>query len=189
MEAVGPKTKFMKEVNCLKVRLHRTEAGRSNQNFAAKREIGELKKCWRNRMLKRKVPKRLWDYGLVYEASILNFVPRGNNVRSGMEMVTGQTVDISEWIDFEFYDLVWYYDQKKMDMTDDGRCLARWLGVSHRVGSDLCYWLITQSGKVIARTTVQHVVRDDYLDTRIGEQVNSFDRALEDRLNDTKLLH
>jgi hypothetical protein len=38
---------------------------------------------------------------------MLNFVSRGNNVRSGMEMVTGQTVDISEWLDFEFYDLVW----------------------------------------------------------------------------------
>ena len=50
-EAVGPKTEFMKEVNPLKVRLHGTEAGRSNQNFAAKREIGELKKRWRNRML------------------------------------------------------------------------------------------------------------------------------------------
>ena len=99
-------------------------------------------------------------------------------------MITGQTIDYSEWLDFEFYDLVWFYDQKKMDMTEDGRCLGRWLGVSHCVGSNLCYWLATQSGKVIACTTVQHVVRDDYLDTHIGEQINLFDRALEDRLND-----
>jgi hypothetical protein len=82
--------------------------------------------------------------------------------------------------------MVAYYDQKKLDMTEDGCCLARWLlGVSHCVGSDLCYWLVTQSGIVIARTTVQHVVRDEYLDTRIGEQINSFDCALENRLNDT----
>ena len=54
-------------------------------------------------------------------------------------MVTGQTPDISEWIDFEFYDRVWFYDQKKMEMDDTGRKLARWLGVAHRVGSDLRY--------------------------------------------------
>jgi hypothetical protein len=55
----------MEEVNRLKVRLKRAEVGRSNQNYAAEREIGELKKRWRNRMVRKKVPKRLWDYGLV----------------------------------------------------------------------------------------------------------------------------
>ena len=43
-EIVGPGTEFMKEVNRLKVRMRRSEVGRSNQNHAAEREIGELKK-------------------------------------------------------------------------------------------------------------------------------------------------
>ena len=55
-EVVGPRTDFMKEVNQLKIRLKRSEAGQSNQSYAAEREIGEFKKRWRNRMLKRKVP-------------------------------------------------------------------------------------------------------------------------------------
>jgi hypothetical protein len=92
-EVVGPKTDFMKEVNRLKIRLRRSEAGRSNQNYAAEREIGELKKRWRNRMLNRKVPPRLWDYGLTYEANILNRIPRGREQRTGIEMVTGETLD------------------------------------------------------------------------------------------------
>ena len=74
-EIVGPRTDFMKEVNRLKIKLKRSEVGRSNQNYAAEREIGELKKQWRNRMLKRKVPPQLWDYGLVYETNILNRIP------------------------------------------------------------------------------------------------------------------
>ena len=105
-------------------------------------------------MLKRKVPPRLWDYGLIYETNILNRIPRGRNQRTGMETVTGETPDISEWLDFEFYDRVWYYDHKKIEIDGSGRRLARWLGVAHRVGSDLCYWLLLESGKVIARTTV-----------------------------------
>ena len=65
-EMVGPKTDFMKEVNRLKIRLKRAEVGRSNQNYAAEREIGELKKSWQNRIIRKNVPQRLWDYGLIY---------------------------------------------------------------------------------------------------------------------------
>ena len=55
-EVTGQHTDFMKEVNRLTIRLRRSEAGRSNQNYAAKRENGELKKRWRNRMHKSKPP-------------------------------------------------------------------------------------------------------------------------------------
>jgi hypothetical protein len=187
-EVTGQHTDFMKEVNRLKIRLRRSEAGRSNQNYAAEREIGELKKRWRNRMLKSKVPPRLWDYGLVYESNILNRIPRGRHQRTGIEMVTGETPDISEWIDFEFYDRVWYYDQKKIEIDGSGRRLARWLGVAHRIGSDLCYWLLLESGKIIARTTVQHVVREDYLNDDVKLEIERFDRSVEDRLSDQNFM-
>ena len=72
-----------------------------------------------------------------------------------------------------------------MDMSDDGRCLAQWLGVSHWVGSNLCYWLVTEHGNVIARTTVQHVVRNDYLDPNINDKIVAFNDALVARLDDT----
>jgi hypothetical protein len=185
-EVIGPKTDFMKEVNRLKIRLKRSEAGRLNQNYAAEREIGELKKRWRNRMLKRKVPPRLWDYGLVYETNdILNTrIPRGQQQQTGIELITGETPDISEWLDFEFYDRVWYYNQKKIKIDGSGRCLACWLGVAHRVGSDLCYWLLLESGKVIARTTVQHVVRDNYLNDDIRREIERFDQLVDERLSD-----
>ena len=112
-------------------------------------------------------------------------MPRGREQRTGIEMVTGETPDISEWIDFEFYDWVWYYDQKKIEIDRSGRRLARWLGVAHRVGgSDLCYWLLPESGKVIARTTVQHVVRDDHLNDNTIREIERFDRAVEERMSD-----
>jgi hypothetical protein len=41
--------------------------------------------------------------------------------------------------------------------------LVRWLGVLHHVGSDLCYWLVTDSGQVVSKTSVEHVTHDDYL--------------------------
>ena len=43
----------------------------------------------------------------MYEGEILSRMARGSSKRSGYEMVTGNTPAISEWLDFEFYDLVW----------------------------------------------------------------------------------
>jgi hypothetical protein len=164
------------------------KSGRSNQNYAAEREIGELKKRWRNRMTRKNVPRRLWDYGLIYEAGILNRIPRGNNDRTGLEIVTGETPDISEWIDFEFFDRVWYYDHKKIELDGTGKKLARWLGIAHRVGSDLCYWLLLPNGSVIARTTVQHVTRSDMLVEDVKMQIERFDQQVEQRLNDDNFI-
>ena len=58
----------------------------------------------------------------------------------------------------EFIDLCryWYYNN---DKTEGNTCI--WIRVSHRVGSALCYWVLTEKGKIIARTTVQHVTRDE----------------------------
>ena len=82
----------MKVVIRFKIKLKQSEVGHSNQNYAAERKIGELQKRWRNRMLKRKVPPRLWDYGLVYETNILNRIPRGQQLCPGIEIVTDKTL-------------------------------------------------------------------------------------------------
>ena len=72
----------------------------------------------------------------------------GRDRRTGYKEVTGDTTEISKWIDFEMYDLVYWIDLlNKPDTSDNVRRLGRWLGISHRVCSDMCYWLITDSGK------------------------------------------
>ena len=89
---------------------------------------------------------------------------RGQDRRTVYDEVTGQTSEISEWLDFEFYDLIYWYDRPtKPDASNNVRRLARWLGISHRVGSDMCYWLITESGKLISKTSVEHITRDDMI--------------------------
>ena len=77
----------MKEVSRFKIKLKRSKVGQSNQNYAAEREIGELKKRWRNRMLKRKVPPRLWDYGLLNETNILNRILTDSSSALGLKLL------------------------------------------------------------------------------------------------------
>ena len=183
-EQTGKNTPMMKEVRRLRIRMRNSEKGRSNQNHKAETEIRELKKRWKTRMVEKNVPKRLWDYGLVYMAEILSITARGSNQRPGLEEISGQTIDISEWLDFEFYDSVWYWDEKKTDMTDDQGKVGRWLGIAHRIGSDMTYWILTKGGNVIARSTVQHITLSDMAKDTVKTAVQEYDAAVITRLND-----
>ena len=65
-EFTGRAAEFVKEACRMRIRLYFSEQGRRNQNQSEEREIGFLAKRWRARMHKKKVPKSLWDFGLVY---------------------------------------------------------------------------------------------------------------------------
>jgi hypothetical protein len=175
-EQVGPHTPMMKEIRQLCIKMHNSEKGQSSQNHRAETEIRELKHRWKARMVERQVPPRLWDYGVVYVSENLSITARSKNGQPGMEEVKGETIDISEWLDFEFYDYVWYWDEKKMDMTQEQRLVGRWLGIAHRIGSNMTYWILTKNGKVIARSTVQHITMTDMAQPAIQQDsVRLFD--------------
>ncbi|KAI2498321.1 Reverse transcriptase (RNA-dependent DNA polymerase) [Fragilaria crotonensis] len=142
----------MKVVRRNQIRLLLAEKGRgTTQNHRAETEIREIKTKWKTRMRENQVPSRLWDYGLVYISEIQSLLARGPDQRPGIEKILGQTVDISEWLDFDFYDRVWYWDHHKTDMNNEQARIGRWLGIAHRVGSDMTYWILTRAGHVIAR--------------------------------------
>jgi hypothetical protein len=78
--------------------------------------------------------------------------------------LTGETLDISEYTDFDFYQFVIYYDLN--DDSEDGKGrqkLARWLGPSPWVGQGLCYYLLKPNGQYIARSMVRLITPDDYV--------------------------
>ena len=69
------------------------------------------------------------------------------------------------------YDLVYrIYRPNKPDTLDDVRSLGRWIGISHPVGSDMCYWLITDYGKLVSKASVEHVIHDDYLNPEVKKK-------------------
>ncbi|KAI2506538.1 Reverse transcriptase (RNA-dependent DNA polymerase) [Fragilaria crotonensis] len=175
----------MKVVRRNQIRLLLAEKGRgTTQNHRAETEIREIKTKWKTRMRENQVPSRLWDYGLVYISEIQSLLARGPDQRPGIEKILGQTVDISEWLDFDFYDRVWYWDHHKTDMNNEQARIGRWLGIAHRVGSDMTYWILTRAGHVIARSTVQHITVTDMAIDAIRDQVSAFDNDLAIRMND-----
>ena len=51
-------------------------------------------------------PLRAWNFALVYESEVLSMIARGDDLIQGLEKITGETVDITEYLDFAFWDLV-----------------------------------------------------------------------------------
>ena len=145
----------MKNVRQYSVDYHITEPKRPNHNFA-ENVVRKIRKKWFRIIVKKKVPRRLWDYGLRWVCDVQNCTSntlRGLEGRCPLKRITGESVDISEYLDFGFFDRVWYKENAGLGETK----LGRWLGVSHRVGTLMSFWVLTEECRVMSRTTVQRV--------------------------------
>ena len=138
-----------------------------------------MKRRWKNWMATNNTLLRAWDFTLVYESEFLSMIARGDDLLPGLEKITGETVDITEYLDFAFWDLVWFHSDLK-----DGPYLGQWLGVSHRVGSALCYHILKYNGEIESRTTVQHVTQDDLDTPETKIRIDVFNKKVAERLND-----
>ena len=52
----------------------------------------------------------------------------------------------------------------------------------------MCYWLIPESGIPISETTVQHVTKDDLAIPEVEAKVTSFNKAMDECLDDTNFI-
>ena len=83
-------------------------------------------------------PERLLDYGLVWISQTGKLCVSSSCYASGrtpLGYITGEMPDISEYLDFKFYDWVTYCKNAGLEEI----LLGRWLGVSHKVGQAMSY--------------------------------------------------
>ena len=100
----------MKTVRKYDTQYHISIPSRPNEN-PSEGPIRKIKKTWYCMILKNKVPERLWDYGLGWISKTGNLsisISRYSSGRTPLEYSTGETSDISEYLDFTFYDWVTY---------------------------------------------------------------------------------
>ena len=102
------------------------------------------------------------------------------HARTSLEKVTGETPEISDYVDFSFYDWCWYKENAGMGETKIGR----WLGVSHQTGSLMSFWVLTQTCKVVSRTLVQRVTRLEMGEEDTQKRTGAFDETIKLRLCD-----
>ena len=93
--------------------------------------------------------------------------------------MTGGTPDISEYLDFGWYDRVWFKEDVGLGETQ----IVKFLGPSHKVGSLMRYWIMPASGIIVLITRVQHV---KYLETCTDSSKQRFevyDKAIKERFH------
>ena len=160
---------------------HVSSPRRPNEN-SAEESIREIKRRWHRTMVRKKVPKRLWDYLIIWICETGNLSVSSSKYahgRTALEIITGETPDISEYLDFRFYDWVIYRSNAGMGETS----LGRWVGVSHKVGQAMSYWIVTVSGSIISCVTVQRLTEDEKRTYEYKRRMTEFDEHLEKRLD------
>ena len=178
---VGKKTLFMRSLRKNRSDFHVSSPRRPNEN-PAEGAIRELKKRWYRVMMKMNVPKRLWDFGLVWVSETGNLSVSSSKYakgRTSLEYITGETPDISEYLDFIFYDWVVY--KPNAGLGDES--LGRWLGVSHKVGQLMSYWILPISCQVISCVTVQRLTREEKATEEWKSQMKKYDEKVKEKLD------
>jgi hypothetical protein len=116
---VGLKTRFMDLIRRYEIKYHVSAPRRPNEN-PAEGGIRELKKRWYRIMTKK--------------ANSLRY----SKGRTPMEVITGCTPKITEYLDFGFYDWIQFRSIAGLGPIEIGR----WLGVSHKIGQMVSYWIL-----------------------------------------------
>ena len=76
------------------------------------------------------------------------------------QVATGITPDVSAYLDFTFYDPVYYYDEAESFPSTKER-LGRWLGPTVNCGDAMTFYILTENNTVIAQSTVRPALNPD----------------------------
>jgi len=123
-------------------------------------EIREVKKHFGRIMALNRCPTAFWDFAWKYTVELRQRLARkASGDRPPAETITGESQDISEYTEFDFYQWILYRD--KAGYPNEPVKVGKWLGVSHQIGSPLTYWVLKENGQVISRSTVIPMKEED----------------------------
>ena len=80
----------------------------------------------------------------------------------GIKHITGDTIDVTKFFNFAFYELFWFHDN-----PGNIPKLGWWLGVLYQVWSALFYYILKANGSIKSRKTIQHVPREEIIKATI----------------------
>lgn len=137
------------------------EPYRSNQNFA---ETGwsHTKEVTQSMMNQKNAPGKVWLDALEYVCDIQNHVAlKRLGWRTPIEWLLGYTPDISVFLQFEFYEPVYYQVRDAKFPGDTTEKLGRFIGITKNVGHAMTFKILTENDQIIARSVVRSAVKGD----------------------------
>ena len=126
----------------------------------AERRIQTIKST-SNRILDRSgAPDSLWLRAVTFTCMLLNVMAkRSLNWRTPMEVGLGVTPDISAFIQFTFFEPVYYIDPTPAGYPETNEKIGYWCGPAESVGDTLTSWVYTRdTNELIARSVLRSAV-------------------------------
>ena len=96
--------------------------------------------------------------------------------RTALEVLTGNTPDISHFLDFEFYQWIKFFDPTAF--PESREVLSRWPGHAHGVGQAQCYYVLKENGQVITSATVRSLSPEEMMNDSEIKAREEFDKNI-----------
>ena len=150
----------------------------------AENAIGEIKRYARRIMRDTSTPVRLWCFAYEYSADLLSIMANGRydlHGRTPYESVMHHTPDISEYLVFAWFDWCYSYDP-----VSKNKVLGRWLGPAFDVGQSFCSYVLTETGKVVSRSSLALVLDDELNSTTFRTSATNFMASVNEAIGNHK---
>ena len=118
--------------------------------------IRELRKKWYRAIFRTNCPRVIWNYGLPHFARIMQHTATnaaGLEGKTPLGDLTGETPDISQYLDFGWYDWVWFKENAGLATPK----LGRFLGIAQQSSNLMTFHILPESGIPIMAGTVQRL--------------------------------
>ncbi|MEM7375750.1 MAG: hypothetical protein AAF587_44565 [Bacteroidota bacterium] len=97
--------------------------------------------------------------------------------------LTGETPDISQYLDFGWYDWVWFKENAGLDVPR----LGRFLGISESATIMTTYWILPESGIPVSAGTVQRVTHLEQQTDSFKEKCSAYTKKIADTFKEDRL--
>ena len=178
-QVLGEFRRKLKEASCL-LKLKQTEPYSPWQN-ASEGANRELKRGSGRKMMKQRSPKKLWDDCLDLESYIRSNTAHDIftlNAKVPETVMSGETSDISQFCEFEWYEWVYFRDQT-VSYPEDKLVLGRYLGPSIDVGPVLTAKILKDNGQIVHRSTYHGLTPEEIESPFEQAERKKFDEKIE----------
>lgn len=149
----------------------------------AEKNGGLIKRKTKHLMQETNTPVVLWDYCWEYATAIRSLVAVDNIYLDDVtpfQKVHGYIPNISEYTTFKWFEWVRYHEPTEPEKSK----LGRWLGPAHNAGQGLCYYILTDKGKVVTRSTVIPIPIGDIETIEMRDRMTLFTNNINEVIGD-----
>ena len=147
---------------------------------AAEGAIRELKRGAGRKMMSPKAPQKLWDHCLELEAYIRSHTALDLYELQGQvpeTILSGQTADISPFVECKWYEFVRWYDIKAQ-FPQPREKYGRWLGPSLDIGPAMTAKILKENGQVLHLSTYRPLNETELTDVNELAKQSAFDKNI-----------